>query len=96
MAGAEQNVPLYVPFLFLAFGVILAVVNRKAFRDPDGELRRMAAKRANNRLVRFLGGTGDPEEEYQQLRKGRWMYPVGAALYLAIVAWMFVLAVRSA
>ncbi|MEQ1873704.1 MAG: hypothetical protein ABL953_08265 [Ilumatobacteraceae bacterium] len=87
--------PLYVPILFLGWGILLAVVNRKAFKDPDGELRRMAAKRASGRVVRFLGGTGDPEEEYQTLRKGRWVYPVGAVLYAAVVAWMFVVAVRS-
>ena len=95
MVGVEQEVPLYVPIIFLGWGVLVAWLNRKAFKDPDGALRRMAAKRAKSRAVRLVGGSGDPQREYEQLRRNRWIFPVVAVAYASGVLWLFVVALRQ-
>jgi hypothetical protein len=45
----------------------------------------MAEKRANSKVVRALGGTGDAAQEYEGLRKSRWLAPVILAAYFAFV-----------
>ena len=83
--AASSDIPVAVPLIFLAFGVFLVMVNRKAFTDFDGELHRVAEKRARSKVVRFLGGSGDAAREYAGLRKSRWLAPVILVAYFAIV-----------
>ncbi len=82
---ASSDIPVVVPLIFLAFGVFVVIVNRQAFTDFDGELHRMAEKRAKSRIVRSLGGSGDAAQEYEGLRKSRWLAPVILVAYFAIV-----------
>jgi hypothetical protein len=66
--GQGQNVPIYVPIFFTAWGVLIWVTwARKMWRDPDGQRRAMAEARANTPIIRALGGSSDPEEEYRKL-----------------------------
>lgn len=84
-----QEVPLIVPLLFLGWGVFLAVRHRYAFKDPDRLLREIAESRAR------ISGNGDPEQEYQQQRRLRWLLPVITFGFFATVVWMLVVAVKQ-
>ncbi len=95
MLGVQQRIPIYVPLSFIGWGLMVAFLHRRAFRDPDEALRRMAAARANSRVVRALGGSGDPLREYEQLSRSRWMYPWVAVGYTLLVLWMLVIAITQ-
>jgi hypothetical protein len=95
LVANSQHVPLYVPLFFVAWGVFLAFLNREDFKDPDGALRRMAARRAQSRIVRLLSGSGDPEKEYRQLQGMRWLFPFTALVYGAFVLLLLVVAISQ-
>jgi hypothetical protein len=92
---AEQQMPLYVPLIFLGWGAICLYLNRSAFRDFDGWLRRMAQSRARSRVVRLLGGTGDVEQEYRNLRRTRRSFLIIPILYSGVVIWFLVIALSQ-
>jgi hypothetical protein len=86
LAAEGTTVPLYVPLVFAAWGLFIwLIADRQMVRDPRGEFRKMAEKRARSRVVRLLGGSGDPEVEFQQLWRTRWLWPAVALLYVAVV-----------
>ncbi len=93
--AASSDIPLAVPLIFFAFGVFVVIVNRQAFTDFDGGLHRMAEKRAKSRIVRALGGSGDAAQEYELLRKLRWLAPAIVLGYFAIVLVMAVKALAG-
>ena len=94
--GADtQRVPLFVPLFFVAWGVLVALCNRKSFKDPESALRRSAARRAQSRFLRLLGGSGDPEKEYQMLRISRSLTPLVAVIYSAFVFLLLVVALSQ-
>lgn len=85
------TVPLYVPVLFLGWGIVLwLTAGRKIARNPRGEFRSMAEKRATSRVVRGLGGSGDPDVEFDSLWRSRWLFVAIPFAYLAMVAVFFV------
>jgi hypothetical protein len=92
---AGQTIPLYVPLGFLAFWAVLLFVNRRAFRNPRGFLRSISTSRADSRLVRALGGSGDPEVEFERLWRHRWLWPLIVALSLAIIFWMLAISIAQ-
>ena len=84
-ASETESIPLYVPVLFLAWGVFLwTFAGRKMLRDPRGEFRTMAEKRSRSRVVRLVGGSGDPDEEFKELWRWRWLVPCTACAYLSV------------
>lgn len=95
MIIANSDVPVAVPLIFLALGILMVIVNRKAFTDFDGELHQMAEKRANSNVVRVLGGSGDAAQEYEGLRTSRWLAPGILVAYFATVLVMLVKALAG-
>ena len=87
--------PLYVPLVFIGWGAMCLYLNRSAFKDFDGWLRRMAQSRARSRVVGLLGGSGDVEQEYQNLRRTRRLFPTTVILYSGITIWFLVIALSQ-
>jgi hypothetical protein len=82
--------PLYVPLIFAAFGVLMWFRSmRPMLRDPEGQLRKAAQKRA--RLFR-----SDEDAEFDQLWRGRWMYWVVFAVYCFVVLITLSAAIKAA
>ncbi|MEN9644583.1 MAG: hypothetical protein RL238_1252 [Actinomycetota bacterium] len=81
---ASSEIPVAVPLAFLAFGIFFVIVNRRMFTHFDGELHRMAERRANSNIVRALGGSGDAAKEYESLRRSRWIASVTLVAYFTI------------
>jgi hypothetical protein len=95
VALAAESVPLYVPVLLGAWGVLCWFVwGRRMLRDPRAEIKRWADFRARSRVLHALGG-GDAETEFKRLWRMRWVALVGAVLWVFAVLWTFVLALRS-
>ncbi len=90
-----QHVPLYVPLFFMAWGVLVALLNRKDFKDPEGARRRMAVRRAQNKLFRMFGGSGDAEKEYRKLGGFRGLLLFTAVIYCAFVLLLLFVAISQ-
>jgi hypothetical protein len=91
LAGS-QSVPVYVPFLLAAWGVLCWFAGlRRIVRDPRGDIRRIAEVRARSRILHPFGG-GDVEREVRAQWRMSWLMPVVILGYILAVIWMFVLA----
>jgi hypothetical protein len=90
-AAAGSAPPLIVPIIFTAWAVILwFVAGRKMVRDPHGEFRKMAQKRARSRIVRTLGGSGNVDTEFESLWRARWLFPAVSVLYVLMLVFFWV------
>jgi hypothetical protein len=91
--ACTSQTPLLVPLGETVWGVVCWFAGvRQWLRQPDVFFRTIAEQRARSRLLHPLGG-GDPEKEFRQQRRLRWIVPVTVLGYVACVigAWVHVL-----
>jgi hypothetical protein len=74
--------PSFWPLVpFIIFGIPVTKLFFREARNPEATIRRIAEQRAKSRLLGWMGDSRDPDEQFRQQWKLRWLGPLAVGGY---------------